>query len=371
MNTINSVRPYMALRNNPETSTTQPQQPQALAFKGQLGRQVVEEISIKKDVTAASILALVGGVFGLSKDKVSDVMEELVGKINSLMSNNEELKQQNNELKIDLTRAKNANTDLQNDLERTRTWLRENSQEDANIIAEKDAEIDKLQKYKAMAEVKSVDELDVVSPEEFIQLLNESKEALPKAKESLLTYLFKGTGQEEFLKHMERNNKILKAKRAGITKMEEMNEAYNKAGSYIGSEPESLVPGLMEEILTYNEVGAQISYPPIRAQVEKNADALINPMMNPNYRRTSNKEVLEKVSKFYEELAIQTEKFEIKNNCKFESRNLDCKGRPYYTFTKNVGGKMDIYLDLLEKGLWYSRITYPDGRVEDNYGYKL
>lgn len=290
MNTINPVRPYMTLRNepqtpttqpeqqtpafrglrnNPETSTTQPQQPQALAFKGQLGQKVVQDISAKKAVTVASILALVGGVFGLSKDKVSDVMEELVGKINSLMSNNEELKQQINELKIDLTRAKNANTDLQNDLERTRTWLRENSQEDANIIAEKDAEIDKLKEYEAMAKVKSVDELDAVSPEEFLTVLREAKEADQVAKLSLLTYLFKGTGQEEFLKQMERSNKILKAKQDGILNMEEMNRAYENVGIIIGYDSAYVAQQIMQTALKDNEAGVRISYPPVRAQVEK------------------------------------------------------------------------------------------------------
>lgn len=94
--------------------------------------------------------------------------------------------------------------------------------------------------------------------------------------------------------------------------------------------------------------------------------------MNRNFRQTSNKEILDKVSQFHEDLAIQTKNFEIKNKCKFESRNLDSKDRPYYTFTKNDGGKMDIYLDLLANGCFgLSRMTYPDGKVVDYYGYKL
>ena len=73
MNTINSIRPYVTVKNNQQTPNTQPTQPQAPAFKGAIGQKVVQDITAKKAVTAAGILAMVGGMIGLSKEKVSDV----------------------------------------------------------------------------------------------------------------------------------------------------------------------------------------------------------------------------------------------------------------------------------------------------------
>lgn len=368
MNTINPVRPYMTLRNEPQTPTTQPEQ-QTPAFKGQLGQKVVQDIAAKKVVTVASILALVGGILGLSKDKVSDVIEELVDKIKSLMGQNENLTQQNLELKKTLINTKSERDVIEAEKERMQADITQASVANKLENQKLTAKIAELEKYEAMAKVKSVDELDIVTPEQFVELLNEAKENQGVAEESLLNYLFKGNGQEEFLAQMERSNKILKAKGDGILNLEDMNRAYENIGIIIGYDSAYVAQQMMKKALKDNEAGAQLSYPPVRVQVETNADAIINPMKNPNFKETSNKEVLENVSKFYTELAVNTNKFEMNTRSKFEARNLDRNHKPYYTFTKEDGSKIDIYLDHLANGCFgISRTTTADGTVIDLSG---
>ena len=102
MNTINPVRPYVTMKNNPQTPNTQPTQPQAPAFKGVIGDKVVKQIAAKEAVTVAGIVALAAGMIGLNKDKVSDMVESFVNRIKGLQTENESLTQQ---LKQEKTRA--------------------------------------------------------------------------------------------------------------------------------------------------------------------------------------------------------------------------------------------------------------------------
>ena len=97
MNTINPVRPYVSLRNNPQP-TTNPV-PQAPAFKGALGNEVVKKIATKKNITVTGILAMATGLFSLSKNKVNDIIESLVDRINDLQDLNEMLDKENDKVR--------------------------------------------------------------------------------------------------------------------------------------------------------------------------------------------------------------------------------------------------------------------------------
>lgn len=368
MNTISSVRPYVNLRNNPQPSTTQ--QPIAPAFKGQIGKRVVEEIAYKKPLTIASILAMVGGVIGLSKDKVSDVLDSLVARIKGLQAENENLTQHLKQVEIKAAQEKEATKlKFENEKQQMEAGYVDALQELQLEIKEKDAKIAELQKYKAMAKVKSVEELDIVTPEQFLEILEEAKVAQPKAEASLLNYLFNGNGQEEFLAQIERSNQILRAKKDGVTNLEDVKNAYDNVGIIIGYDSAYVAQEMMKKVLKNDEKGVQLSYPPVRVQVEKNADAIINSLMNSQYNNTSNKEILDKVVEFYTNLSSQAKRFESVTGYKFESRKLDRAGYPYYTFTHEDGRKIDIYLTHLAYGNFgISRLTKADGSIQDYSG---
>ena len=368
MNTINQIHSYTNLRNYQNKKNSNPN------FQGKIGEKVVKEITTNKTVTVASILAMVGGFIGLSKDKVSDVLEELTAKIKSLMDEKVELESQNLELKKNLINTKSEKDIAKEELEKTLSRLQFVLQRNAAVVAPKDAKIAELQKYEGMAKVKSVDELDIVSPEQFVELLNEAKENQAVAEQSLLNYLFNGNGQEEFLAQMERSNKILKAKKAGITKIPEMLEEYSKLNFDIGDDSSVYVAqNMMKNALINDLKGTYVNYPPIKKQIIENANAIINPMKTERkYPDLSNEEVLNTVSKFHEKLASQKEKLMKEKGLRFEQRNVNSKNKSYYTFVNDKNHKFDIYLGDLASGLWgYGRWTYPDGSVDNwtNKGY--
>ena len=97
MNTINPVRPYVSLRNNPQPTTEQTTQ--APAFKGALGDKVVKELANKKTLTAAGIVAMAASLIGLSKDKVNDIVDSLVDRIYGLQNKNDALTKELQETK--------------------------------------------------------------------------------------------------------------------------------------------------------------------------------------------------------------------------------------------------------------------------------
>lgn len=372
MNTINPVRPYMTIKNNPQTPATQPAQPQAPAFKGVIGDRVVKQIAAKEAVTVAGIVGLAAGMIGLSKEKVSDMVESFVNRIKGLQAENENLTQQLKEEKTRAAQEKEAAMrEFAADKQRMQDGITHALVEKNLEIEEKEAKIAELQKYEAMAKVKSVDELDIVSPEQFIELLQEAKEAQPVAEQSLLHYLFKGNGQEEFLAQIERSNQILKARSAGITEIQEMKEAYENVGIPIGFDSVYVAQRMMDNALCNNEAGAQINYAPVRKQIQENADAIINPMMEKSYHYTPNEEILEEVSHFYKNLSAGKAKM-AKDGWKFEKKSVNSSNRPYYTYVNDKNEKYDIYLSDLANGmLGMGRRTLADGSVSSfaNNGY--
>ena len=363
MNTINPVRSYVNIRNNPQPTTSPV--PQTPAFRGALGDKVVKEIANKKALTATGIVAMASGLIGLSKDKINDIVDSLVDRIYGLQNQNDTLVKENKETRNNADQKEiNMRAEFAENERRLRDSFSTTLQQKTAEIAEKDAKIAELQKYEGMAKVKSVDELDIVSPEQFIELLKEAKDAEQKAEQSLLNYLFNGNGQEEFLAQMERSNKILKARSSGITEIPEMKEAFEGLKMTIGFDPAYVAQEMMEKALKHNEKGAQVNYAPIRKQLQENADAIINPMMNKKYcNNTSNEDILKEVSKFYKKLDSNKVKL-MNEGWKFEQRNVNSKNRPYYTFVNNKNEKYDLYVEDLAYGSFgFGRKTLADGTV--------
>lgn len=374
MNTINPVRPYMTMKNDPQSPVTQPTQPQAPAFKGVIGQKVVQDITAKKAVTAAGILAMVGGMIGLSKEKVSDVMEELVGTVKGLMGKNEELEKQNLELKKTLINTKSEKDLLQRQVNYNEdvitTYTNEIAQKN-DIITEKDAKIAELQKYEAMAKVKSVEEIDTILPEQFLELLQEAKDAEPEAEASLLNYMLNGVGQEKFLEQLERSNKILKAREDRITNIQEMQEAYENLKLPLGYSSVNVVQTLAEHVLKNNEQGAMVNYPPVKKVIIDNLEALTQPMKKDDYYYKSTAEIIKQVEDYYANLELNKSAI-LKEGYQFVGRKVNKNGRPYYSFYHNQENKKyDIYLGDLAcnpPSRGNARTTTADGTVYTNAG---
>ena len=360
MNTIISIRQNLYFKNTPQT--TKPKSLQRPAFKGTLGKKVVQKIVNKEAITVTGVLAMLTGLIGLNKDKVIDVIGELINKIKSLQNENENLKKELGDVSILATRKEqDAMIEFAKETQRLRDNFSLDLQQKNTEIAQKDAKIAELQKYETMAKVKSIDELDIITPKQFIAVLDEAIEAMPKAKESAVNYLFTGEGQEEFLAQIERSNKILKARKEGITQLPEIATLYKERKTYIGFEPVFVAQEIIKQGLIENENGAKINHPKIRAQVLENMNAITKHMSTTEDLYAFNDKILIEVSEIHRNL-YDNQKELLNDGWVFAEKKVSQdNGKIYYSF-KRDSEKFDIYLtDLAYRDFGFARITKADG----------
>lgn len=361
MNSINAVRPYTTLKIEP--TQTQPLTTEsAPAFKGKIGDKFLKEVEAGKiEPSVNTIFSKIKSTFGISTDKTKDVMESFLNEIQKLTSENKRLEKNMSIIAKSIneygTRAEKRLVDMRKGF----SDLLE--QKNAELKA-KDTKIAELTKYKAMAHVKSIEELNDVLPEEFLEIIKEAKNSEIKAQDSLLNFLFKGEGQEEFLAQMERDGKIRKAISNGILEVPGMNEAYNKSGMILGRGlPIDVAQRMVEDALIRSEEGSKILYKPIENVVVKNMDAILKPMeRTDSFHNKTSEDVLNEVKEFFIDLQKNKAKFESAGRV-FEGRG-EIDGRPYYTFSNENGEKIDILLrDLRNGSLGLTRITTADGTI--------
>ena len=369
MNTISSVRPYMNLKNNPQVPATQPQTP---AFKGVIGKRVVEEIVYNKPLTIASILAMVGGVIGLSKDKVSDVLEELTLKIKSLMGEKAELESQNLELKKTLVNTKAEKDRTEQSLALAQEQLEALRERNTTEMVQKDARIAELEGYAAMAKVKSIGEIDTVMPDQFLATLQEIEGHNEAAHNSLLDFVMTGKGQEEFLAQMERNNILLKGKKDGIDKIPEVGDALEKAQQNVGlrwlaCDSYCLACTMLGNVLKVQPKASYIQSPAIYAQVKANAEALIEPMMDKRftYYESIDKEMIHALD-YHKVVSEATKAATSQKGLEYISETIveNSPNKSYRTFKNSDGNFVDYSLNSLYACFWgESRIRTPEGEI--------
>ena len=364
MNTINPVRPYVNLKNEPiqpQTVATEP----AVSFKGHIGDTLLREAAAKKTVpTVETIFSKIKSTFGVSADKTKDVLESFVGKIKGLTTENAALKEELATTVSSMRQKEQAARAEFADMERNlRNSFSETLESKNSEIATKDAKIAELQKYEGMAKVKSVEELDEILPAQFLDILKEAKESEKKAQDSLLDFVFTGKGQEEFLAQIERSNNILRARKSGIEQMPEMRNAYQESQLHIGYDPVIVSQRMLERALKYSPRGTQISYPPIEKVVTDNFNAITKPMITDGRHYGSLNVVLTDVKKYFSE-AEKNHNELLKKGYEFTGRH-EFKGVPYNSYVnKSEGTVYDITLDDLSyHNFGYARVTDSNGRV--------
>lgn len=372
MNTITSVRPYVGLKNNPQAPATQPQAP---AFKGVIGKSVVEKIA-KEPLTIATILAMVSGVIGLSEDKVSDVLESLVDRIKGLQTDNANLTQQVEQLQAQLEQKEKMKTEEKARYGALAAMYRTekaNNEEQKTRLEATEAQLFEMQQY--FAKVKPVDEIDTVMPEQFIATLQDIEEHNEAAHKSLFEYVMTGKGQEEFLAQMGRNEIILKGIKDGIEEIPEVKEALKKtqksAGlGWLAAESYCLASAMLDTVLRVQPKASYIQSPAIYAQVKANAEALINPMMDErptyDYRRSVNNS-MERALEFQINLEKHTnDLLRCQPGLILVEDTIDpvSTNKSYRTFKNDRGDFEDISLSSLSVGRFYeSRVRTPEGEI--------
>lgn len=357
MNSINSVHSYSNFKIQDKKQANQVSTP---SFKGVIGNQVINQIKSNKTVTVAGVLALVAGVIGLSKDKVADVIESLIAEVKGLNSEKSSL---NNEIQ----RLKNDayNKDIESRAEfdeherRLRGEFSEYIKSQNAEMAEKDAKIAELQKYEGMAKVKSLDEIDIITPQEVLTILDEMMTNKRKAQDSLLEFVLTGKGQEEFLAQVERNNKLLKAKKEGVTKIPEVNKKFeevSKGDSSIGVHSGLYSAMMLNEVLRYNPKGDFLFSETMYKQILTNAKAIIDPISNNAFHNSANivEDNLNSAKKFREDLLEYSNRLRDGYSCKQISETIDPTDYKisYRTFLTSGGVYREYSLSELAGG-WF------------------
>lgn len=350
---VTTIRPYVNLRNNPQVpETTSVPTP---AFKGALGEKVVREISAKKTPDIKAILALAAGVIGLSSSKVQDIIESLVNGLRTEKNENELLKEKMQKMEVEQAQKERC---VRSDYD---SRERDLSRTFGESLAAKDKEIEKLsskvkelERFQGMAQVKSVDEISTITPEQIKQVAKEVQEHDVEAQNSLYEYLMTGKGQEAFLEQLDRNALLSKARREGMLNIPEVREAIelNNSSLVRGHYAYLTALSLLRPALKNNKHGNYILSDVVKKQVETNANALFNTFYDSKIHcYTSVTKELEDMQKFYLDLEKGHRKL-IDKGATLKSENFD-GGVATRTYTLKNGEEKTWTLDNIAYHLSY------------------
>lgn len=377
MNTINSIRPYMAIKNNPQAPATEPTQVKTHSFKGVIGDKIVKDVlNNKTNPSTENILANIKGTFGISTDKAKDIISSFLNALKQLVNENRELEVMNLNLKKQLINTKGEKDRISTRFEETKESNYMEIQALNRIIKEQNKKIAELEKSAAQTSIKSIDEIDTVLPEQFIDTLQRIEENNEAAQKSLFDFIMTGKGQEEFLAQMELNNILLKGIKDGINKIPEVEEAFAKTKksiglAHLGNDPYYTACIMLGNILRLQPQASRIQSPIIYAQVKANAEALINPMMNKRYTYSNSvdKEMKEALN-YRIAISDATKTATSKNGLEYISETIvdNSSSKSYRTFKNSDGNFVDYSLNSLYTGFWAeSRIRTPEGDIiQDN-----
>ncbi|MCM1266045.1 MAG: hypothetical protein NC200_07585 [Candidatus Gastranaerophilales bacterium] len=266
------------------------------SFRGALGEKFVSKMAKGETVIVDDVMNAVKGTFGPKSEKVADVVESLLGRVQVLTQNNEaNIKARN--------LAENKLADVPRQLNEAKSMGADSVREDcARIIrakneelAAKDAELKAAKeyaaKYEPMAKVKSFEELDTVMPDKAIETIQEMVTHKTESADSMFNFLLTGKGQEAALAQIERSNVMLKAHQDGITKIPDVEKAIETAqkesGVYAGGHPMSFALNLISSALHGNPKASYLESRVIRQQVEDNAMGLLQPLCDNRYYNTA------------------------------------------------------------------------------------
>ena len=252
-------------------------------FKGAIGDKFVQEMVSGSEVEIPKMLKAVKGAFGLKSEKVSDVFESLTQKIGSLISENRDQKALINSQADKIAEfPKETKNAVFKAVESVRSSMQETLKAKELEIAEKNKEIMQLQKYKGMANVKSVKEVDCLMPDQIVKLFGEMRSKKEVSLDSMHNFLLNGNGQEEAVAQIGRNNLLLNARRDGmlnISELQKAEEEIHKDGLWIQENVEFAYSMISRALERSNE-GKYLESQTMYSQIKKNAKALLSSLVD-------------------------------------------------------------------------------------------
>lgn len=286
-----------------------------VAFRGNIGDKFLKEINNSAYVTPERILEEVKGTFGIRGSKVKDVLESFINRVRKLYNDRADLRRQLYEANRKISNFPNEKDKaVFNAQEEMRKSYESFVDAKNKEVAAKDKE---LQEAKEIAErfrpaysVKSIEEMGIIMPDKAIEVIKEMSAKRKAACSSMLEYLFTGKGQEEALAQIERNNILFKARKDGIFNIKAVDDVYFenlRHGARCMYDFDYTIE-LISHALQESSKGNYILSPAIKAQVKKNAMALLTPMANPKANKYENNSLTKIEEDLYKQLK-NAEKF--------------------------------------------------------------
>lgn len=341
-----------SINSNYQPINKQPQ------FRGAIGNRLLEKSAGRLETNV--VMKEMSGTFGINKDKLKDILEAFVEKLNLQENLNKLLKSDNISKDKSIDELTRKNNEANRRIEILEAQVAGKEQENKNlkeIILERDSEIKELEPYRSSLKVKSVDELDIVHPQQVIETLEIAAKNQKDALASAFEFATTGKGEEALLKQLEYSNILLRAIKDQVHLIPEVADALNKFDEKnikIGYDPESVARLFFKIALQANPKGNRLIAKPYYVQTRDNIEAFLAPLRTQGYSYCASNEVVDSAKKFHEDLAhnkdylINNRGFNFKEF--IESEDNHCH-TAYYIFTRPNGGSFKISATNLSLGL--------------------
>lgn len=280
---------------------------QNIQFQGDLGNNIVRQITKGEEVLPETLVKEVKGKFGVIKtEKVSDIFESLINKVRDLFKENKGMKDLLDEADKRISRFPREKDDAVYKAEKTlRDYFASIISNKDSKIAEQQKEIGemsaRLKKYEPMSKVKSIEEIGVIMPERAKEILSEVVENRVAAYQSMEDFLFNGKGQQAALDQLGRLIELSKAQKDGIFAIPEMDRLLKGVNQehhiYISSSTLYNMRNMIEQALRGSKNADYLESSAISTQVKNNAMALLSPHANEKYSNESIKEIERELDK--------------------------------------------------------------------------
>ena len=323
---------YLNVQSNKQSFRTQNN------FKGELGKKLVERTVQNGNVPfVKDILPKIKGLFSLNAKKTKDVLESFSNEIGRLLEENKILEKAKSDYQRLFSDEKRYSSELDYKLTLEKNIVKAKDElisEKNKELEAKNARIKELEKYAKLAEIKSVDSLEITM-EKVVSVIDEIVENKTKSYESLAKYVFEGNGQEEFLKQIERSSYLNKAKIDGILDNPQLKEKLNNLEKFMAGSPYNTSKMMLTNALRVDSRSDSLHSKSVFSVVENNINALFDPLKG-KYDKEETSTILKDIVKYRNTLEMSMDTLNESGWNKIDEKIVaGDPAKSNYTFVRN------------------------------------
>lgn len=276
------------------------------AFQGLKGDKLLKQMAeCTSDVTTSAMMNEVKGKFGLSKESFVDVAESFMTKIKELTEitpkKAEELreletKQKNIPAKYNVEYSAEQEVRQQYSAQTAELEQRVNESKTRLLAAKQEASV-----YEPMKEVKSIEEIGIMMPEDVMKLIDETNAHKNEAAESMFNFLMNNGDGAGVMAQIERYKSLNKAYMVdGLYMIPEVS-AHTKGKHAPVIDPFTSSLNLIKMAIKGNPKGSYLESNYIRKQVSDRAMTILKPLSEGSSEVAGEKEIEKKLNAIYDE----------------------------------------------------------------------